>query len=344
MEGAVEYIKTLIKMLTDALAAVWEKVKAFIDKILVGAERLSDRAKKLAQAAKAMEGKSAPTDAKITTSSVISFAHIDGTTVEGSEFSKKYAETLQKHDGAKDMTIDKAGGGIESGRISKLLDFAKVKDSEKQIIDAAVEEAKQLNALGEAGEVKDGFVTAEKDGLLGGYSYTVRVYGRNISWEQLSKGYSGIYSKIGPTQNAKDNKAKELKPLTIQECQAIAKVADEYMQKYMALREMLKNLDGATKKVLTEAKKLEKEANAPVEQIKVATGIVRAVINAHSEAMVSARSYDIRLTKAALDYVAASISAADGRSMKEKVSDTASGIKDSVSEKASSVKEKFTKK
>lgn len=337
MEGAVDYIKKLIKMLLDAMAAVWEKVKSFIDKILVGADRLSKRAKKLAASAKGLSGKTAAADAKVDTGSVISFAHIDGSTLEGSEFAKAYIATLEKHDGATDLSIKKAGSGLESGRLAKLVDIAKVKGSEKEIIAAAYEEAKQLNALGEAGEVKDGYVTAEKDGLMGGYSYVVKVYGRSISWEQLSKGYSGIYSKIVATENAKENKAKELKVLSVEDCTKVAEAADKYMQMYVNLRDVIKLMDPETKKIAAEAKKLEKEKDAPVEQIKVATGIIRAVVNAHSEAMVSARGYDIRLTKAALDYVAASLSAADGRSIKDKASDAVSGA-------TSAVKEKFTKK
>lgn len=70
MEGAVEFIKKLIKMLTDALAAVWEKVAAFFEKIWVGAERAAKRAAQLEAAAKAAQGKTAAADAKVTTGSL----------------------------------------------------------------------------------------------------------------------------------------------------------------------------------------------------------------------------------------------------------------------------------
>ena len=79
------------------------------------------------------------------------------------------------------------------------------------------------------------------------------------------------------------------------------------MDSYKNMREQNNKIDAELKKTLEAARKLEKEKDAPTEQLRVATGYLRASINASISGMVSRRTYDINLTKAALDYAAASI-------------------------------------
>jgi hypothetical protein len=309
MEGAVEYIKKLIKMLTDAMAAVWEKVKAFVEKIMVGADRLGKRAKQIEAAAKAAQGKTAPADAVIKTGSVLAFARKDDKVVEGKAFADTYIkETSENYEGrvATKKAIEEFVKGEEP---VKLLDLAAKADGKDALVAAAV--AAQT-PLGE-GKVVDGLLTHEGERMLGEYAITQVTVAKDATWEQLSAGYSKVKTAVGRATDAKDDVVKEVAPMSAEDAKRVAYQAAGHMSSFAKMREEQVAIGNEIKKIVAKAKSLEKVKDAPVDQLRVATGMIRSVTSAAMGMMVSVRAYDVNLTKAALDYAAASVKAATGK-------------------------------
>ena len=309
MEGAVEYIKKLIKMLTDAMAAVWEKVKAFFEKIMVGADRLVKRAKQIEGAAKAAQGKTAPADAKVTASSVLAFARKDDKVVEGKAFADTYIkETSDNYEGraATKKAIEEFVKGDEP---AKLLELAAKPDSKDALVAAAV--AVQA-PLGE-GKAADGLLTHESVRMLGDYVITQVTVAKDATWEQLSAGYGKVKTAAGRASDAKDDVAKEVVPMSPEDAKRVANQAAGHMSTFAKMREDQTAIGNEIKKIVEKAKALEKVKDAPADQLRVATGLIRSVSNAAMGMMVSIRAYDVNLTKAALDYAAASVKAAGGK-------------------------------
>lgn len=310
MEGAVDYIKKLIKMLMDAIAAVWEKVKAFFEKIWVGAERLAKRAKQVEEAAKAVQGKKAPADAKVTTSSVLNYARKDNKVVEGKDFAEHYIGQTSGTYVVRAMIEGMAKALITDGGFTEILDASKKPDNKDAIIKAAA----NLSSTDKGGEIKDGLVISHSNNRdLGEYVLKKTVLYKNATWEQLSAGYSKLTSQLVRSEDIKDDLAKEVAPMTPEDSRRVAHQVAGHMSSYSDMRTEQNKIDAELKKILSKAKELEKEKDAPVDQLRVGTGVVRAVIGSMMGTVVSYRSYDINLSKAALDYAAASVKLASGK-------------------------------
>lgn len=308
--GVVEYIKKLIKMLMDAVAAVWEKVKAFVEKIIVGAERLADRARKIESAAKAAQGKTAPADAKVTSSGVLAYARKDNEAVEGSDFQKLYVEQTAEAFGTRKLVKQGLDEMIAGKVFEPVLDAAKKADNKEEVLKAIL---KSYEGAKE-GKKENGLVTvAAGPRLLGDFQMTTVILDKAATWEQVDKGYSQLKSQIALAEGAKETVAKEIDPLTPEQAKAVAYQAAGHMDSYKDLRGEQNKIDAEMKKMLAEAKKLEKEKDAPADQLRVATGFVRNYVSAIMSTVVAFRSYDVNLTKAALDYAAASVKLASGK-------------------------------
>lgn len=310
MEGAVEYIKKLIKMLMEAVAAVWEKVKAFFEKIMVGADRLAKRAKQVEAAAKAAQGKTAPADAKVTTASVLAFARKDDKVVDGAEFAKAFvAQTANAFEVRK--IINQGVEQMIAGKVFEpVLAAAKKADNKDEIVKLI------LANYGDAGSAKaeDGLVTVvEGERLLGDFRAATTGFAKDATFEQISSGYAKLKIQIARADGAKEELSKGVEPLTPEEAKAVAYQAAGHMESYKGLREEQNKVDAELKKLLADAKNLEKEKDVPVDQLRVATGYVRAHVGALMGSVVAFRSYDVNLTKAALDYAAASVKLASGK-------------------------------
>ena len=308
MEGAVDYIKKLIKMLMDAVAAVWEKVKAFAEKIMVGAERLAKRAKQVEESAKAAQGKKAPADAKVKTASVLAFARMGNKAVEGGDFAKAFiAQTANTF-------------SVRKGREASLADFVKgdtlstiLEESKKADNKEALAKAVLVNHIAKDGKAENGTVTIESpERLLGDYAAVGVYLPRDATWGEISANYNKIKSTIEVAKDAKDD-PKEVAPMSPEDARKVANQAAGHMHSYSDMRDEQNKIDAEVKKLMTKAKELEKADNAPTEQIRVATGVVRAIVNNVLQSLVAYRSYDIKLTKAALDYAAASVNLASGK-------------------------------
>lgn len=310
MEGAVEYIKKIIKMLVDAMAAVWEKVKAFFEKIWVGADRLAKRAKKVEEAAKAAQGKVAPADAKVKSGSVLAYARQDDKVVEGKAFADQYIkQTTDNYMGSKGVkeTLTAFTKGED---VQKVLSAAVVKDNQKAIIEAVI--AAQ-GAVTE-GKAEEGLTIGKpKDFQLGEYGTFNTNIDKGTTWEQLSSNYNKIKLSVLRNPDAKDDVVKEVNPMSPEDAKRVAYQVAGHMSSYAKLREEQNAFGNEIKKITEKAKAMEKEKDAPVDQIRVAAGAVRAMANSQMGLLVSLRSYDVNLSKAALDYAAASVNLANGK-------------------------------
>lgn len=308
MEGAVEYIKKLIKMLMDAVAAVWEKVKAFVEKIMVGAERLAKRAKQVEDAAKAAQGKTAPADAKVTTSSVLAYARMNDKAVEGSDFAKAYIAQTAAGFSSRKSREEALAEFVKGDTLTKILEESKKADN-KEALAAAV----LATHISKEGKGENGLVNVEGDTrLLGDYVAASVYLAKDSTWEQISANYTKVKPMLVVAKDAKEG-PKEVKVMTPEDARKVANQAAGHMSSYSDMREEQKKIDAEVKKLMAKAKELEKEKDAPTEQIRVATGVVRAIVNNVLQSLVAFRSYDVNLTKAALDYAAASVKAASGK-------------------------------
>lgn len=309
MEGAVDYIKKLIKMLMDAVAAVWEKVKAFFEKIWVGAERLAKRARQVEAAAKAAQGKTAPADAKITSGSVLAYARKDDKPVEGKAFADDFIGQTAGAYVVRKMIEETVTDMVKGGGFTKILDASKKADNKEALV-------KEILSFGDKkeGKVENGLVAfSQPERMLGDYVAHSVAFDKTATWEQISAGYPKLKAQIVRAEGAKDDVVKEVKPMSPEDARRVANQAAGHMDSYKDMRSEQNKIDAELKKILSEAKKLEKEKDAPVEQLRVATGFIRANVGAVMGSLVAFRSYDVNLTKAALDYAAASVKAASGK-------------------------------
>lgn len=308
MEGAVDYIKKLIKMLMDAVAAVWEKVKGFVEKIMVGAERLAKRAKQVEDAAKAAQGKTAPADAKVTSGSVLAYARINDKAVEGAEFAKAFIAQTAATFGVRKRREESLAEFVKGDTLVKILEESKKPENKEALTSAVL-----ATHIAKEGKGENGMVTVDsEERLLGDFVASSTYLAKDSTWEQISTNYTKVKPSLVVAKEAKDG-PKEVKPMSPEDARKVANQAAGHMSSYSDMRAEQKKIDTEVKALMTKAKELEKEKDAPTEQIRVATGVVRAIVNNVLQSLVAYRSYDVNLTKAALDYAAASVKLANGK-------------------------------
>ena len=308
--GMVEYIKKLIKMLMDAVAAVWEKVKAFVEKIWVGAERLAERADKVKELAKSAQGKTAPADAKVKTGSVLTYARANGKAVEGGEFVTAYKKQTGDQFVARKLSESATKDLINGATVAKIIEQAKKKDNKEELTGAIRELAKD----GTEGTMKDGLRTiVSKDRLLGDMVATNVTIDKVATWDQISAGYKNLKTSISGAEGASKDAVKEVSPLSPSEAADLANNVATNMRGYLNLRKDHQGIDAELKKLMSQVKTLEKEKDVDTEQLRVATGVVRKTVESTLQGIVAVRAYEINLSKAALDYAAASVNLAAGK-------------------------------
>lgn len=310
MEGAVDYIKKLIKMLMDAVAAVWEKVKAFVEKIWVGAERLAARADKVKELAKSAQGKTAPADAKVKSSSVLAYARANSKAVEGGEFVTAYRKQTNDQFVARKLSESATKDLINGATVAKIIEQAKKKDNKEELTSAI----RELASSGTEGTAKDGLRTvASKDRLLGDMVATSVTIDKAATWDQISSGYKNLKTSISSAEGVSKDAVKEVSPLSPSEAADLANNVATNMRGYLNMRKDHQAIDAELKKLMSQAKTLEKEKDIDTEQLRVATGVVRKTVESTLQGIVAVRAYEINLSKAALDYAAASLNLAVGK-------------------------------
>lgn len=303
MEATGEYIKKLMKTLTDAITSVWEKVKGYFEELMVGAERLIKRANKLQSDLSGVEGKEVQEDNVVTYPSVLEFTRKDNKLVEGDDFVKAYAEHVKESSTYRNADSELIKNWIAKNNYQEIIDESKKKDNHAKLLELIVSKNEYPNEV-----VKDGLQHIETKGeLLGDYVFVETLIAKDSTWEELLKNYSKLTGKIEKPQSNEGFTPKSAVVLTPEQCTVVLTNAIDLMNSFKELRSQIKMIDSEIKKIMNETRVLDADQNAPLDQIQVASGYVRTHANAMMDKMTSQRGYDVNLTKAALDYVAASI-------------------------------------
>lgn len=309
MEGAKEYIKKLIKILTEAMVSMWKKVKGFLVKITEGAGKLLDRAKKVKEAVLGAKGETAPADAKVTEESVLAFAQVGGKAVEGDKFVTEFLK-LTDEKGAAAKEVMKPFDDVDGNDFAtKLIEYANKEDKKGEIVQLAISFSGP-----QGGKKEDGVVGYESDQQwLGNYKKDMAYYfAKDATYEQVAANQQKL-SGGGLVVVNSDKKPESVKPLTVEQAIAISDRVIEIMETMKTPDKRVIEFEDAIEKVVTKSKELEKADDADVKQIQTATGIIRSKYNSAIAAIVSFRAYIAKLSKAALDYAVASIRAATGK-------------------------------
>ena len=307
MEAALDYMKKLATMLTAAASSVLDKVNDFLGKLLVGAEKTAKRARDLDTALSAIEGKQAGADAKITTPSVLKYARLNDSVHDGSAFANDYAKHAASSESYRNADADFVKNWINSSNYDKIIQEAKTPDNEEAILKLITGATQDIPGA----VLVDGLQTSKsKDVYLGDFAAVETSISTKSSWEELSKNYNKVKYSLQKSDN--DYTVKEVKPLSVDDAKKIINGAIELMDAFKQIYQQQKQIDSEMKRILSESKSLLNDKNSPVDQLRVATGFVRSHSNAVMRKIADHRSYDINLTKAALDYVAASIKAIEG--------------------------------
>lgn len=247
-------------------------------------------------------------DYKITTPSVLEFAVLDGKAVEGSAFVDKYIKQATDSSLYRESLNDDIKD-LSSGAYAKILEAAKKNDNKDEIIKLIKDCAEgPTRKEGAVLNNKDGFVTysSQKDiYFLGDYYDENTNVAKDATWEQISGGHSKINSDLIHDRNQK--KIAEVIALTREESNTLAAAAMTAMENYKKIESQEKKLDTGFNKLLSEIKRLESDESIPTDQLRVAGGFIRSSINATIKMLVALNAYELRLTKAALDYAAASL-------------------------------------
>lgn len=303
MEATGEYIKKLMKTLTDAVSGIWEKVKAYFDELMVGAERLVKRANKLQADLENVKGKEVQEDNVVTVPSVLEFARKDNKVVEGDDFVKAYSEHVKQSSSYRNADSEFVKTWVANNNYQEILDESKKQDNAPKLVELIAGNHNQPQEKAEGGLQQ----VEIKGALLGDYVISEVLISKDSTWEELTKNYSKISSKIEKPQDDAGLSVKSAIVLTPEQSEAILGSAIELMGSFKELRSQIKQIDTEVKKIMSETKTLDDDQNAPLDQIQVAGGYVRSHANAMMDKMTTQRGYDVNLTKAALDYVAASI-------------------------------------
>lgn len=247
---------------------------------------------------------------KINTPSVLEFATINGKATEPEDFVTEYSKQSANNELYRKALI-KNIKEVSSGSYAKVLDAAKKPENHEEVLKLIKENSDILDVSKmTVVDNKDGTVTYSSRGnihFLGDYYSEYTTLAKGATWEQILNGYSKIGFDFSQDKDKKE--IKEISALTKEQINSLATTIVLTMEKYKEMENEQKKLDAGFNKLLAEARRLENEKDAPRQQLMVASGFVRATINAVMKTMVSINSYELRLTKAALDYASASMNA-----------------------------------
>lgn len=303
MEATSEYIKKLIKTLSDAVSGIWEKVKAYFEELMVGAERLVKRANKLQVDLESVKGKEVKEDNVVTVPTVLEFARKGNQLVEGEDFVKAYSQHVKESSSYRSADSEFVKDWINKNNYQEILEESKKENNQAKILELIASKHNYPNEV-----VKGGLQYVEiKHELLGDYVTVETLISKDSTWEELSKNFTKVGSKIEKPQDNEGFTPKSVIALTPEQSEAVLGSAVDLMGSFKELRSQIKMIDAEIKKIIKEAGELVDYQNASLNEMLVASGYVRTHANAMMDKMTTQRGYDVNLTKAALDYVAASI-------------------------------------
>lgn len=309
LEGTKEFIGKVIKMLMDAITWVIDKVKGFFDKLFLGTERLAERARQLLAAAKQLRGKAAVNAGGIVLASAMMYARLNDKVVEGAEFVKEYARQMAPEFPSRKAISDGINGALKNNIFTDLINKAKKPDNEAEIAETIAEVQIVPNSKGE----EEGVVSSPFKRMLGEFVLTITSFSPHVLWEQVKSGFRNIRNRFSRAEGAKEEVAQSLEPLSVDEVTELCQAALDNMKNYDKVRAEQKGISDRMKKIISDARQMATGvADGVSDQINVSVGFIRTWLTTFTQSMVSFFSYDAGLTKAALDYAAASLNAIKG--------------------------------
>ena len=303
MEATMEYVRKLLKMLSDAITGVWGKIKSYFDELMIGAERLVKRATKLQADLEKVKDKQVAEDNVITYPSVLEFTRKDNKVVEGEDFVKEYSQHVKSSISHRSADSDFVKNWIAKNKYQEILEESRNEGATEKLLGLIVSDQGPSSE-----DSKGGLHEVQIKGeLLGDFVISETLIAKNSTWEELSKNYNKISNKIEKPTSTEGLTVKSAIVLTPEQSESILANAIELMGSFKALREQIQLIDSEVKRIASETKLLDDNKLAPADQLMVASGYVRTHANAMMDKLATQRGYDVNLTKAALDYVAASI-------------------------------------
>lgn len=245
---------------------------------------------------------------KITLPAVLEFAVLNGKTIEGTSFVSQYEKQTSNKNEYRE-TINEYVNRISSGDYADVLEATK-KDNNKDEITKLIKNT-IVSPGSNAKIIKDSndgiveYTNSNVPHLLGDYYQVLINFNKDATWEQISKEYAKISFDL--ISEKRKGIAEEVEPLSRKGSNTIASAVISAMENFKKLEEQQKKLGAGFNKLMTEAKRLEKDENISAEQLRVATGFIRASVNAVMKMSVTVSAYELRLSKAALDYAGASL-------------------------------------
>jgi hypothetical protein len=311
MESITDKIKKIWEQIVAAFNTAIEMVKAFFNKLFDATIKLSARAEKLMKLAESKKGKTAPADAKV---SAGKFQRADNKVVGGSDFVKKFGDFVEVSPGATSATFSEQIAEKIGNDVNALLDS--VKDSAAfdtklealtNTLDTDIPHAKSKS------QVPEGMRLGELKMPMSDKSYFALVIVKGTPagkvGELLSKVKTYVAESTGATEVEGDGKVA---PLTAEQAADVAGVAKKHMDTYVATKASVAKINVLQKKVQAKAKTMITEAGKDVavtKNLQIGAAAARMIISMTSTTLAQLRSIDINITKGALDYCDASLSA-----------------------------------
>lgn len=325
MEGAKEYAKKIMESLMNALKSIMGYVMQFLGTMVKSTNKLEERAKTILKAAEDTEGKTAPADSKVTGSQVLEFTSKSNKVVEGKAFVEAYAKQQQLTEYVDEMIQAAYKNGVASGTLNDLL-IAFTKDVREKEVEELVNKlsgnftikgAKYKNSS-PAGVNSNGMYSSESDEkhvLLGGYVLASEDYKKNVTYSEIVK-FPSTFSAGCYKLTDGENSNKDVGILTLKESAQLAKEVTARLKAYEDQTASARELENSMRSLISNAQKLSSTGEVNTSGLAVGSAIVRAYIKGLINLTTTMYKYDVRLAKAALDYAAASIRAANGETQK----------------------------
>jgi hypothetical protein len=325
LEGAKEYVKKIVDALMTSLKAVMAHVVAFAQALLKSTDKLEERANSVVRAAESAEGKVAPANSKVKNATVLEFTNLANKQVSGKAYVEAYAKQHQLTEYVYSFVSEAYKSGIENGTLNDLL-IAFTKDvKEKEVEDVinkltgtfTIKGAKYNNAS-PAGISSNGSDISESDKkqiMLGGYVISAEDYKKNVRYSDIIKFPSTFKAGCYKLTDA-ESTASDVPVLSVKESGELAKEVINRIKAYENHGGFVRSLDRALSNLVKKAQGLSAAEGVNTSGLSVGSSIVRSYVNGVINLTTTMQKYDVRLAKAALDYAAASIRAANGETQK----------------------------
>ena len=301
MESVMEKAKKIWDSIIAALKKVWEHIKNFFIGLYDGAKKLQRRAVALQKSAEA--NKNAATGAKVSTGS-FGKTLLAGRPISSNEnVAGHLLEAYNKHTSSGFITEDRSKLATDVGGIIEKM----YKEATPETAAAAAKEAQEMIAATTGGKETTSSGQQAPEG--------VKVFERPLEFGDQSffafvgmNGTSNVYSvKIAPSANAATGDGpKEVPAASPADAAKIAGAVAKHLEMYKGSPS---NVGEAMNKLTSLVGKLKNVKSDNESSAKIAATLVRNASTAITQTGALLKGYDVKVAKALLDYVGASLGA-----------------------------------